>query len=85
MAISPSKRLTFNWISPGQAELVVKALISEGDLDPMAAAHEAAATHTGLRAPADTGFLSAADALLWCVICTLELRYLRPHTLGSYR
>ena len=46
--------------------MVVRLLITDRWLDPLATAHDAAESGTGLRAPADGPLLGAAEALLWC-------------------
>lgn len=43
----------------------MRALIAEGELDPIATAHAAAESDTGLRAPAGGDPMSAEDVLLW--------------------
>ena len=55
--------------------MVLRLLITDRWLDPLATAHKAADGGTGLRALADGPVLSAAEALLWCVLlCTVKLR-----------
>ena len=45
---------------------MVRALIGEGKLDPIAMAHAAAESCTGLQAPAGDAVMTPEDALLWC-------------------
>ena len=65
------------------AEMVLRLLITDRWLDPLATAHEAADGGTGLQAPADGPVLTAPEALLWCASHRSEINQHAHHTLPA--